>query len=335
MRVLELQSAGDLRVVERPTPRVGAGDVLIRVGWGGICGSDIAYWRSGRSGSAVQRHPFVLGHEIAGTVVTVGAEVDALSPGDAVTVHPAATAGALPERLAGRDNLHPNLTYLGSAAHDPHTDGGFAEQIAAPASRVRRLPAALPIRRAALAEPLGVALHAVTRAGDVTGQDVLVSGAGPIGALTVVALRAAGAGRVTVIDPAPAARDRATALGADRVLDVGEAITGSPTVAFEASGAATSVASVLGLVATGGVVVQVGNLPLDPVTVPLALLVSRELDYRGTYRFVNEIDRAVEVLAATPAAETVITHEFALDETDEAFATAADGQRSCKVLLRF
>lgn len=334
MRVLELQAPGELGVVERPTPEIGDEGVLIRVAYGGICGSDTAYWRTGRSGTAVQRHPFVLGHEVSGTVLRTGSAVQGLAAGDPVTVHPATTSGPLPDRLAGRSNLHPRLRYLGSAAQDPHTDGGFAEEIAVEAGQVRRLPDGLALRRAALAEPLGVGLHAVTRAGRVEGEQVLLSGCGPIGVLTIVALQSAGAAGITAIDPSPAARERAAAVGA-QVLDVGAEITGEYPIAFEASGAAPSLASMLQHVAVGGTLVQVGNLPLGEISVPLGVLVSREIDYRGAYRFVDEITRAVEVLAATPEADAVITHEFALADAAEAFAVAADSAASGKVLLRF
>src|SRR5699024_7048133 len=122
-----------------------------------------------------------------------GAEVAGRAEGQPVTVHPARTTGELPERLAGRDNLHPQLTYLGSAARVPHTDGGFAEVITVGAEQVVPLPEGLDTRRAVLAEPLGVAIHAVRRAGDIAGAHVLVAGCGPVGLLVIVAARAAGA----------------------------------------------------------------------------------------------------------------------------------------------
>src|SRR5699024_2371107 len=166
MRSLEIHGVDDLRVVERAQPEPGPGEVQIAVEWGGICGSDLAYWRHGVSGTATMRHPFVLGHEVSGRVSALGPGVDGFAVGLPVTVHPARTSGPLPERLAGRDNLHPDLTYLGSAARDPHTDGGFAERITVRAEQVVPLPDGLDTRRAVLAEPLGVAIHAVHRAGD-------------------------------------------------------------------------------------------------------------------------------------------------------------------------
>lgn len=335
MRVLELHAAQELRLSTRPSPTLDPEQVLIRVAWAGICGSDTSYWRSGKSGSAVQQHPFVLGHELSGTVLAVGESVSSIPTGTAVTVHPASTTGPLPARLAGRTNLHPQLSYLGSAAVSPHRDGAFAEEIAVHQSQVRLIPSGLSKRRAALAEPLSVALHAVSRAGDVTGKNVLVSGCGPVGALTILALRAAGAASITAIDPAQSARERALRIGADHVLDVGQAVDEEFPVAFEASGAAASLTHLIRTVAVGGTIVQVGNLPLDPVSVPLGLLVSRELDVRGSFRFSDEMDRALAVLAETPAADELITHTFPLDRASDAFGMAVNGEASCKVLLEF
>jgi L-idonate 5-dehydrogenase len=335
MRVLELHAAGDLRLSERPSPTVGPEDVLIRVAWAGICGSDTSYWKSGRSGSAVQTHPFVLGHELSGTVVAVGESVSSVSPGTAVTVYPASTTGPLPARLTGRENLHPQLAYLGSAAVSPHRDGAFADEIVVHEGQVRLIPQGLSKRRAALAEPFAVALHAVSRAGDVTGQHVLVSGCGPVGALAIIALRAAGAARITAIDPAESARERALRVGADEVLDVGQPAAGEHTIAIEASGVGASLAHLITTVAIGGTIVQVGNLPLDPISLPMGLLVSRELDLRGSFRFADEMDRALAILAETPAADELITHDFPVDRATEAFGVATDGRASCKVLLEF
>ena len=334
MRSLEIHGVDDLRIVERAQPEPGPGEVQIAVEWGGICGSDLAYWRHGVSGTATMRHPFVLGHEVSGRVSALGPGVDGFAVGLPVTVHPARTSGPLPERLAGRDNLHPDLTYLGSAARDPHTDGGFAERITVRAEQVVPLPDGLDTRRAVLAEPLGVAIHAVHRAGDVTGAHVLVSGCGPVGLLTILAVRAASAARVSAVDISPLARERALALGADVALDAAEQLGQDVTVAFEASGAPASLEAILRVVARAAVVVQVGNLPPAPVSVALGPIVSKEIDYRGTYRFVSEIEEAVELLARSELAEGVISHELDLADAGAAFTTAATDPHSSKVVLR-
>lgn len=334
MRALEIHGPDDLRVVDRPDIDPAADQVQIAVEWGGICGSDIAYWRNGISGTAVMSRPFVLGHEVSGRVLRFGEAVTGLSVGQPVTVHPAATTGPLPERLAGRDNLHPQLTYLGSAAQDPHTDGGFAEVITVGSEQVVPLPEGLDTRRAVLAEPLGVAMHAVRRAGDVTGAHVLVAGCGPVGLLVIVAARAAGAARITAVDLAGPARERALAVGADEALESAEEMPETITVAFEASGAPASLDVIFRSIARASVVVQVGNLPPTQVSVTLGPVVSKEIDYRGTYRFVTEIQDAVELLARDDLAEHVISHVVHLEDAAAAFTTQVSDPTSSKVVLR-
>lgn len=333
MRSLEIHNVNELRVIDREAPTPGPGMVQVAVEWGGICGSDLAYWRNGVSGTAVMQHPFVLGHEISGRVSALGDEVTGIAVGQPVTVHPASTTGPLPARLAGRDNLHPALTYLGSAASDPHTDGAFAQLITVRAEQLVMLPEGLDTRRAVLAEPLGVAMHAVHRAGGVAGAHVLVSGCGPVGLLVVLAAREAGAARISAIDLSEPARERALAIGADEALGSTDDLSGEVTIAFEASGAPASLDAILRTMARASVVVQVGNLPPTPVSVALGPIVSKEIDYRGTYRFVSEIEDAVDLLARTEVAEHVISHVFDLEDATEAFATAATDRSSSKVLL--
>lgn len=334
MRSLEINAPMDLRLVEKEVTFPGAGQVRIAVEYGGICGSDLGYWKKGISGTAVMKRPFVLGHEISGRIEELGEGVTGLAVGQGVTVHPARTQGELPERLVGRENLHPHLTYFGSAAQDPHTDGAFSESITVDADQVVVLPEGLSTRRAVLAEPLAVAMHAVHRAGDVAGKHVLVSGCGPVGLLVVLAARAASAAHITAVDLAETARERALALGADVATDTTDGMDEQITVAFEASGAPASLDGILRNISRASTVVQVGNLPPTPVSVALGPIVSKEIDYRGTYRFVTEIEDAVALLASSDVAEQVISDEFPLDDATAAFEAAA-GRGSSKVVLTF
>ena len=337
MRAVVVHGTGDLRVDTRPDPVPGPGEVVLAVEWGGICGSDISYYRHGQTGTAVLREPMVLGHEVAGRVLELGAEVRGVEVGAPVTVHPATLVGdgVLPVRLAGRTNLYPTVRYLGSAALTPHTDGGFSERLLVRADQLRPLPPGVDTRRGALAEPLGVALHAVARAGQVRGRDVLVNGAGPIGALVVAAARHAGARTVVAADVSPAALAVARALGADEVRDVTtEELPADVELVFEASGAPPALGSVLHAVARGGTLVQVGNLPGTPAPAALGDLVSREITWIGSYRFVDEISDAVRAMAEGLDVTPVVTHTFPLDQAAEAMSVAADRSTgSSKVLL--
>lgn len=328
-----IHGQGDLRVEELASPSPGPGQVLVAVRYGGVCGSDLHYWRHGGVGDFRLKEPMVLGHEVVGTVVA-----GALA-GTAVAVHPATPCGVCPECRDGRRNVCRDTRYLGSAARMPHVQGGFAAEIVVPDEQVRPLPEGLELRRAALAEPLAVALHAVRRAGPVAGRHVLVTGAGPIGCLVVAAAKAAGAAQVTVTDLLPTALGHARTVGANTVVRADDpADPGWPAevdVAVEASGVAAGLDTCLRLVRRGGVVVQLGMLP--PGQSPFAgnLVVSREIELRGAFRFDTEFDDALALLATEDAFDGLVSAVVPLREAESAFALAADRGRSCKVLLDF
>jgi L-idonate 5-dehydrogenase len=321
VKAVVVHGANDLRVDDLPDPVPREGEVLVAMEWGGICGSDISYWRNGASGTAVLKHPLVLGHEVAGRIVSVGAGVTELEIGQRVTIHPATAAGG----------------YFGSAAFDPHTDGGFSELKVVRAQQVRVLPESVGTERGALAEPLAVAMHAVKRAGEVRGRDVLVNGAGPIGSLVVAAAKYAGAATVVAADVADAPLSIARAMGADAVVNLagGEELPADVELVFEASGAAAALCGVLHATARGGTVVQVGNLPGKAAPATLGDLVTREITWIGSYRFVDEITDAVAAMDNGLDVTPLITHRYPINEAGQAIAVAADrNSGSSKVLLQ-
>lgn len=327
--LIEKALTADVREVAVPEP--GEGQVRLRVEYVGICGSDLHYYYEGANGAFVVREPLVPGHELSGRV-----DLDpsgALAEGTPVTVHPA-RFGTPREGIENAPHLWPGGSYLGSASTWPHTQGAASEYLIVEADMVRVLPEGLPVRRAVLAEPLAVALHALGKAGDVAGREVLVTGSGPIGLMAVAAAVAAGA-RVTATDVLAGPLERATALGAAATIDVStEAVEpNSFAVVLECSGVPVSISTALKAVRPGGTVVQVGMLPDDPRPVNLAPFISKEVRYLGAFRFLDEIDRAVELLASTPGIENALTHEFVVTDAKEAFATARDSQRSGKVVF--
>lgn len=348
VRALVVHGAGDVRLEERPAPVPGPGDVAVRVAYGGICGSDLHYWRHGRVGDARVREPLVLGHEVAGTVAAVGPALDGVwagapapEPGTPVAVHPATPCGACPECRSGRRTVCRAVRYLGSAARLPHVQGGLTDVLVVPADQAIPLPVALPLPVAAVAEPAAVAWHAVRRAGDVLGARVLVTGAGPIGLLVVAVLRRAGAAEIVVTDVAPEALERAAAVGAHRTAVVGtvpdqeEALAVlDADVAIESSGSPAGLATCLRGVRRQGRVVVLGLLPPGDVPFPGNLVVTRELELVGTFRFGDEIHDVLQAFAdgSLPTAP-VVTHVLPLADAAGALELAADPRRSGKVLL--
>jgi L-idonate 5-dehydrogenase len=326
--------AGDLRIEERGPRLPGAGEIAVSVALGGICGSDLHYYHRGSVGDFHLREPLVLGHEVVGRVSALGS--GGPSMGTEVAIHPATPCGSCAECARDRRNICANATYLGSAARMPHIQGGFSQQLIVPAGQVRPLPAGLDLRRAVLAEPVSVAIHAVRQAEDVSGKRVLVTGAGPIGCLVVAALRSAGAAEVIVSDLFDTALDIASQVGATQTVRVDEPEPSWPDeidVAIEASGTAGGLGTCVRQVRRGGTVVLLGLLPPGETGFLGNLAVTRELTLRGAFRFDHEFDDALTLLADGLKVDPIITHVFPLAEAVQAFELAGDRAAASKVLL--
>lgn len=315
-------------------------EALVRVRYGGICGSDLHYWRDGRVGGNVLTAPLVLGHEIVGVVET--ASTDGLSPpaGAAVFVHPASTCGACSFCRAGRRNLCPDLRYLGSAARDPHVAGGFADRVVVGASRLLPIEE-IPLERAALIEPASVAWHAVTRVmrlAQVDGARVAVIGSGPIGLLCVAVLRArCRPGLIVSTDIHPRPLALAVSVGANEALAACDTATREAAfdVVLETSGTEPGLATAMRLAAPAATIVAVGQLP-DPTSGPLHLAVTRELTLIGSSRFSDEAEEVIVALRdGSLQVDGIVTHTLPAARAVEAFELAGDASLSSKVLLDF
>ena len=334
MKKLAIHAAEDIRWEDADTPEPAQGEVRLRVKYVGICGSDLHYYFHGANGEYTIREPLTPGHELSAVV-----DVDPsgrLKPGTPVVVHPA-RYGAVVPGLEDRPHLRPGGDYLGSAAASPHRQGGAAEYLIVDEGMVRVIPDGLPLERAALAEPLAVALHAVSLAGDIATSRVLVIGAGPIGLLVLAAAARAGAGAVDASDVRPEALQRAESLGANELLLVGRDSVSDESydVVFECSGSPVALSQAVRAARRGGSVVQVGMLPNADIPVNLAPMLAKELTLRGAFRFSTEIDDAIALLAESDRLDAVVTHVIAASDAVEAFAVARDSSLSSKVLLAF
>jgi L-idonate 5-dehydrogenase len=337
-----LFAAEDLRMVDAPIGTLAPGMVRVRFGAGGICGSDLHYFRHGRTGDFVVETPLVLGHEVAGEIVEIAGQAPGLKVGDRVAVNPSRWCGHCAYCREGRPNLCENIYFMGSASKKPHMQGGFASIFDATPAQCMPIPREIPLTAAALAEPLSVCLHAVRRAGAVEGRRALLFGAGPIGLLTLLAARLAGMAEIAVVDIAAAPLAFANRLGADHVVDISGGdgplkslvAERSFDVAFEVSGTAAGLASAIRNVRRGGTVVQIGNLPGGQIQVPANAVMAREIDLRGSFRFGEEfseavrliVDKKVDVLA-------LVTAERPLAAAPDGFRLALDRSQSVKVVL--
>ncbi len=338
-----LHGAHDLRVEHRDDPAPGAGEVLLRVAAGGICGSDLSYFNKGGVGDFKLREPLTLGHEVSGTVAALAPDVDGPPPGTRVAINPSRPCLRCGFCRAGRGNLCRAMRFLGSAALTPHVQGGFSQHLAVRADQCVPIPDTMSFEVAACAEPLAVALHAVARAGTLTGRQVLIAGAGPIGLLCLAAALHAGAAAVTITDLCDPPLAVAHRMGAARTVNVGQepdrldALAGRDggfDVAIEATGAAVSVARMPHLVRPGGRIVQLGMLPPGPVPLPVNLLMAREIDLVGSFRFHDAFDIAVAALASGRIdIAPILSARFPLADAGEAFAMAGDRTRAIKVQI--
>jgi L-idonate 5-dehydrogenase len=337
---LVVHAAGDARVEEMPAPDPSADEALITVAYGGICGSDLHYWTDGAAGASILREPLLLGHEIVGTVLAPAADGTGPTAGTEVAVHPATVVddGRTPWPR-DRENLSPAGTYLGSAAHLPHTQGAFARRVALPARMLQPLPDGLDLRTAAVAEPASVAWHGVERAGDVRGKKALVVGAGPIGLLAVAVLRHHGADTVLAADLYQRPLEVARQVGADDVLDArdAEALADvAADVVVEASGSVPGLANAVAATVRGGHLVMLGLQAAGNVPAPLATAITRELTLHGSFRFDRELGPVLQALAdGSLVTGPVVSDEFPIEEGLDALVRAKDAQQSSKVLLRF
>ncbi|HRW14403.1 MAG: L-idonate 5-dehydrogenase [Rhodobacteraceae bacterium] len=339
-RVCRLYGQGDLRVETDEVPEPAPGQVLLRIGAGGICGSDLHYFQDGGFGPIRVREPIILGHEAAGTVEAAGEGV-ALAPGDRVALNPSRPCGSCAYCQEGKFQHCLAMRFNGSALRFPHEQGAFRDLMLADAAQCVAIGPDTSLAKAACAEPLAVCLHARNRAGELRGRRVLVTGAGPIGSLCVAAAAHAGAGEIVVTDLHDATLAAAGAMGATRAVNVArEALTefaadkGHFDVTFECSAAAPAVRSAIECTRPLGRIVQVGVTGDLPV--PINMIVGKEIELVGAHRFHAEFAEAVALIdSGTIDPTPILTRTFPVAEALEAFALAGDRTRAVKVQLSF
>ena len=340
---LVIHAPDDLRVVEQDAGELGAGQVQVQVGFGGICGSDLHYFHAGGFGTVRIKRPMILGHEVAGTVTAVAPDVTHLKPGYKVAVNPSRPCSACRYCLEGLPNQCLEMRFYGSAMRDPHVEGAFRNLLVCDAVQCASVAAHVPLQHAALAEPFSVALHGVQRAGPLLGKRVLVSGCGPIGALAVAAARVHGAADITAVDLTDETLAVARAMGAQHIINVAQdsawvqrysADKGTFDVMLECSGNERALRAGLETMRPRGVVVQLG-LGGD-VSIPQNLVVAKELSICGSFRFHAEFALAVQLInEGRVDMAPMITGAFPLSRAREAFELASDRKRAMKVLLDF
>jgi L-idonate 5-dehydrogenase len=336
MLACRIHAKDDLRIEPTEDPQIGPGQVLIRLGAGGICGSDLHYYFEGRNGSFVIREPLIPGHEASGVVAKVGPGVTRVKPGDKIAVSPSHACGHCDYCREGREHLCRNMRFLGSASLYPHVQGMFSEYFVMGERQCYPVAGDISLGELAFAEPLAVALHAVNRGPVLMGKSVLITGAGTIGCLTVIAARLAGARQITVSDVLDRPLATAIEVGADRTIradrDADALAVPQFDVAYEVSGSFAALKACVAAVKRGGTVVQVGTLPHEPLPFVVNEIMGKELDLKGAFRWGIEFDWAVDYLSSRRVdVLPLLSGQFPLQDAVKAFELAKDKTRSTKV----
>lgn len=328
MRVAELVAPRSFRIAERSTSDPAAGEVQVAVHAVGICGSDLHAYAEGSVGDSPCRYPVVLGHEPAGVVLRAGPGVTGWAQGDRVALEPAIYCYHCALCRGGRHNLCERLRFL-SANDEP---GFFREVVNLPAENLLAVPGTVSLDEATLVEPLAVALHSLALAQPRLGETAAVFGAGPIGLLTVAALKWAGVARVWAIEPVPARRALARQMGADAAIDPAAADptaeilsdTGKRGVdlAIDCATKAGTVNQSLAVARRGGRVVVTGIASERQVPIDVHLWRRKEVPLLPVRRSSGEGPLARDLLARhTALLGAIVTHRQPLERIGQAFAT--------------
>jgi L-idonate 5-dehydrogenase len=343
MKAIVIHGAGDLRIEDRKVPVLGPGKVEIRIGAGGICGSDLHYFNHGGFGAIRVVDPMILGHEVAGVVTAAGDGVTDVKPGDHVAVNPSRPCGVCQFCREGKQNHCLDMRFYGSAMRRPHVDGAFSEILLAEAGQCVVVGQDVSMNEAAFSEPLAVVLNGLGKAGSLIGRRVLVTGCGPIGCLAVLAARFAGAAEIVATDIVDEALAVAGRVGADRTINVArqnDALDayapnkGAFDVMFEASGNEAALRSGLDIVRPRGTIVQLGLG--GEVSIPQNTIVAKELAVKGSFRFHEEFAVAARMIESRRIdVRPLLSDVLPLAQAENAFKLASDRRRAMKVQIDF
>ena len=304
MKVAVMNGVGKMGFVEREIPQPADNEVLVKLEYVGICGSDMHYYETGRIGDYVVKPPFVLGHEPGGVVVEVGKNVTHLKVGDRVALEPGKTCGHCEYCREGKYNLCPDVVFFAT----PPVDGVFQEYVAHEAALCFKLPENVDTLEGALIEPLAVGFHAANQGGAYAGQTAVVFGAGCIGLVSMMALKAEGVSRVYVVDIMQKRLDKAMELGATGVInsmntdvqeELGRLTEGKGVdLVIETAGMEVTTRQAIHVTKKGATIVLVGYSKTGEMTLPLSLALDKELTFKTVFRYRHIYPMAIEAVAS-------------------------------------
>jgi len=328
-RAAVMTALNEIKIEDRAIPEPGLGEAVVRIESVGVCGSDHSYFVRGRIGDYVVKGPIVLGHEVSGVVEKVGAAVTNVAPGERVAIEPGTPCRNCRECRLGRYHLCPDLIFLAT----PPYDGALLEHMLIDSRNLFPIPDGMTFDQAALLEPLSVGIWACKRANLMPGDDVLVTGAGPVGLVSASAARAFGARTVTVTDIS----DFRLALAASMGFATERSDAASDAdfdVLIECSGAPGVLAAGMRRLRPAGRAAMVGVSKEELIGLPLSQLNPNEFTLGTVNRYNNTWPIAIELVASGRVdVNPLITHHFTLDETAEALTLAERVQNSVKAIV--
>ncbi|MCL2051851.1 MAG: NAD(P)-dependent alcohol dehydrogenase [Lachnospiraceae bacterium] len=342
MKAAVMNGIGEIGYVEKEIMAVKPDEVLVKLEYIGICGSDIHYYESGRIGDYIVKPPFVLGHECSGTVAEKGSLVTHLEIGDRVALEPGKTCGSCCFCREGKYNLCSDVIFFAT----PPVDGVFQEYIAHEAALCFKLPDNLSTLEGALIEPLAIGFHAAIKGQAMVGKTAAVIGAGCIGLVSLLALNACGVSQVFVADLLDKRLDKARELGASDVInskenDVAKKIlelTGGLgcDLVIECSGAEAAAAQAVAMTRKGATIVMVGYSKTGMVNFPMAQAMNKELRIETVFRYRHMYPLAIKAVAAGKVnLKGLVTDYFAFDDLQNAMdRSVADKENIVKAVVR-
>lgn len=343
MKAAVLTEPGKIVMQSRPIPSPKDHEVLVKIKHVGICGSDIHYYLHGRIGSFVVEKPIILGHECSGEVVKVGNGVTDIRVGDLVALEPGYTCGKCEFCKSGRYNLCPDVVFMAT----PPYDGAFVEYVTHPADMAFKLPEGMSTIEGALLEPFSVGFHAARQGGAQAGQSAAVLGAGCIGLVTMMALKAMGVSEIYVTDIIPKRLEKAAELGAAAVFKADETdavkaineITGGKGVdmVFETAGSRIATQQTAELVKRGGRIVLVGMAPDAAISYDFNTLIAKEAGINTVFRYRNAYPPAIKaVKSGLVDLKSIVTGSFQFEDTAEAMKYSVENIRDIvKCVIEF
>lgn len=325
MKVAVMLGVGKMGFEERDIPAPKDDEVLVKLEYVGICGSDLHYYETGAIGDYVVKPPFVLGHEPGGIVVETGKNVKHLKAGDRVALEPGKTCGHCEFCKTGRYNLCPDVVFFAT----PPVDGVFQEYVAHEADLCFKLPDNVSTMEGALIEPLAVGFHAAMQGGAKAGQTAVVMGAGCIGLVTMMALKAMGVSKVYVVDIMEKRLQKAMELGADGVINGSQTnaeeeitrLTGGRgcDLVIETAGTQVTTIQAIHMAKKGSTIVLVGYSKSGEMTLPMSLVLDKELTFKTVFRYRHIYPMAIDAVAAGKVnLKGIVTDVFSLDEAQKA-----------------